>query len=259
MVYKIITFLFPLIAAIALVVPLGETMGEDLVLGILGGVIGYFGMYAGDVFRGAVRFHKGVVCMAGHHVSWAFTLGLLVPTVVATMAATWVFHIVPGPWAIIPTVLVFVVGYFAATMGWNQSTRSFWSDDWDNFVAASTGGDEVSGSELLRKTNNHINWLFEDGGTAQTVNEFELLLCQALVFRGYALGLQDPEAAKVVDEVLEKLAMDNLDERHAWLDRDLDDEKVWEEIAPAYGDLVHEVRQEQNRRLHPDHEQEEVQ
>lgn len=242
---SIISVLLPLVGALALVYPLGETMQQDLVLAMVGGALGYLGTLALDMMRGPLRLHEGAVCLSGHHVSYTFMLLMSVPAALAAAVGAFAFNAVPGPWALLPALLVYAIAYVVTNTTWRSVTKSVWPEDWANFIEATTAGGDEGGPAPLRSVNQHIDKLFTTGGGARNVYEFEMLLVQALMFRGFAIGLEDTDA---VETVFMEMALEG-DERESWVNRDLDEE-VWKEIAPVYGNFAHVVRGVQNKQLH---------
>lgn len=241
---SVISVLLPLVVALTLVYPLGETMAQDLVLGMVGGYVGYLAIYVVDLFRGAVRLHEGAVCINGRHLRRTFIFLLGVPATVAALAGTLTFNAVPTVWALVPAVFVYAIAYAAANMGWRQLTGAMWEEQWEIFVEATTSGPNPNEPKPLRSINAHIDYLFATGGMATNVREFEMLLMQALIFRGFAIGLEDAEA---VGRIFLEMALEG-EERAAWLNRGLNEE-VWKEIGPVYGRFAHEVRGEQHKQL----------
>jgi hypothetical protein len=243
----LVIYLRPLVLVLALVYPFGDTLERSIVLGAVGAYVGYWAIYLEDVVHRTIRFHEGVVCLSGRHVSWTFMLLLGIPHALAGVCAAVVAHETPNYWNAFFAAIVYLVFGFTFSILWRISTASLWKEDWERFIEVAVGDEEQeSGSDVVREINQHIDMLLRTGGGASNVREFELLVMQALMFRGFAIGLHD---ASAIEEVFEDLVFDDEDERREWLERDLD-EQAWKDVGPAYSNFIHQVRNKQREQLH---------
>ncbi len=237
------------------VLPAAMALVATSILGAvgLGFAVGSLTPLAILVIGRSFKFHEGVVCIAGKHVSYLFMIcSLILPRAMsgalgalvgfAAIAPESTFHAL----GVIPGAMVAMLGSEALGSLAKQTNNPKWKGYWDSLLAL----DRVASTEAYKSDLKDAIYRFDKNlgimldpekiPEALSVAEFERTMCAVLDFRG---AMVDGDGD--IKSLLAERSFQDPDERRQWLEREINEE-VWEDIQHAYASFAIEIIEKQS-------------
>lgn len=248
MFWVILGFLLPPLVAAVATLWFAHSALTAAVSGALGGLAALCAIQFFDRFvTNTARFHGGVWCIKGSHFSPWFAFFAMGSAPILGGALAGVFaHLSPGYFGLLTAVFVYVVAFLPLQL----LVQNTFGDhtEWVRLTMAVRGRGPECGPMAVTHTVKCMQLLGDYGANlidhpeehASTVGEYQSLLVQLLIVRGFLFGLP----ANLVYEGVKALELPGDEDRRAWLERPLTPE-VLEEVSPVYDHLVtvvHEVQ-----------------